>query len=224
MTDRPEDLRQNDRFLLDPPVRGTMGGTDISIFNIGVRGAQAEHAEAFKLGSSGRMQFFVPAYAETIELRGRVVWSRLSRTPNEKGKYLYRSGFRFDETTPFPPPALGHLARTGLARLDAHSLQRKEEAESRKQKQRLAQGIRAAPKGPPIPPDQMLLIHHALDQLRGNAEEAQKWYQRARFSPPVLDKEKLAYREDVVAVWEYLGRTIDIEIVARVFEDKRVSD
>ena len=216
----PEELRTADRFDLSPPLGGGFGQFPVTIHNVGVRGVQVEHSDPLRLGSEARLTTSVPEFPEKIDLRGRVVWSRLSKHPDASGKYLYRSGIRFNEDVFFPPKALGQLARGGVARLDQRSLDRKREALLRRDQNRQTHASHA-PKRPEISPEHLLLVQHARNQLQNNPTEAQKWYQRARFSPAVLDGTQLPYREDVVAVWEYLGRTVDIEIVAAAFEEKK---
>jgi hypothetical protein len=214
-----EELRTGDRFDLKPPLEGIFGSAAVMIHNVGVRGAQVEHPDPVRLGSEARLSTSVPEWPEKIELRGRVVWSRLSKQPDAAGKYLYRSGIRFNEEAFFPPKALGQLARAGVARLDQRSLDRKREALLRRDQQRATRAAQSTQRVE-IRPEQLLLVQHARNQLRMNPDEAQKWYQRARFAPAVLDGTQLPYREDVVAVWEYLGRTVDIEVVAAAFEEK----
>ncbi len=72
--------------------------------------------------------------------------------------------------------------------------------------------------------DQVLLIQHARDRLRGRPDEALKWYNRAKYA---ITESKdtmgsaLAYRDEVLAVWEYLERTVDLAVIARVFDMKK---
>jgi hypothetical protein len=216
----PQELRTADRFDLAPPLEGLFGNATVTIHNVGVRGVQVEHSDPLRLGLEARLTTSVPEWPEKIDLRGRVVWSRLSKRPDVGGKYLYRSGIRFNEDVYFSPKALGQLARAGVARLDQRSLERKREALLRRDQQRATHSTKAAQRVE-ISADHLLLVQHARNQLQMNPTEAQKWYQRARFSPAVLDGTQLPYREDVVAVWEYLGRTVDIEIVAAAFEEKK---
>lgn len=219
MTD-PRELRSSQRWTIDPPIRGVFGATVMSVQNLGSTGFQASHAEPVHLGAEGRIVLEIPGMASRVALRGRVVWSRLSKTPDAEGKLLYRTGVRLSEGGTVPPQVLQYLQESGAATVDRHSLERKQEAEARKETAKTA-NVRTMQQRVVIPPDQLLLVEHALAQLRNNPQEAQKWYQRARFSPPVLDGSQIAYREDVVAIWEYLGRLVDIEIVSKVFEEKR---
>jgi hypothetical protein len=216
----PEELRDGDRFDLNPGLVGAFGSASVTIQNVAVRGVQVEHSEALRLGSVAKLSVAIPDWPGKVEVRGRVVWSRLSKRPDASGKYLYRSGIRFEEGAFFPPQALGLLARAGVARLDQRSLERKREALLRRDQERARHVTKGQIARPEISADHLLLVQHARKQLQMNPTEAQKWYQRARFAPAIVDGTQLPYREDVVAVWEYLGRTVDIEIVARAFEEK----
>jgi len=63
-----------------------------------------------------------------------------------------------------------------------------------------------------IPSDQILLVQHARERLRANPEEALKWYNRAKFALAEGggNFDPMPNREEVLAVWEYLERTIDV--------------
>jgi hypothetical protein len=75
--------------------------------------------------------------------------------------------------------------------------------------------------------DQVLLIQHARDRLRTHPDEALKWYNRAKYSiaqSAVGTPDMLYHREEVLAVWEYLERTVELQTIARVFDMKKVAD
>ncbi|HJW92847.1 MAG TPA: hypothetical protein VJ901_04455, partial [Thermoanaerobaculia bacterium] len=62
-----------------------------------------------------------------------------------------------------------------------------------------------------IPPDQVMLIQHARERLRSHPDEALKWYNRAKYALVEDDTaigESLRHRDDVLAVWEYLERSV----------------
>ena len=75
-----------------------------------------------------------------------------------------------------------------------------------------------------ISPDQVLLIQHAREKLKENFDEAQKWYSRAYFA--LRDSrlgnaaELMRYPEDVLAVWEYLERSVPLSTIKRVFDQR----
>lgn len=222
MPDETDDYRIHRRYILDGPLNGSFGAIEVGIVNVGCRGVQVVHGVPLKPRARSRFLVSIPGRGERIALSGTIVWSRLSKDTAPGGKLLYRSGIHFDEGSDFPQEALESLEARGLARIDEEALKRKREALARKQQQR-REGQTPMPikTAPEIPPQQVLLIQHARDQLRGNPDEAQKWYRRARFSPPVVDGKAIPYREDVIAIWEYLERSIDIHVVAKVFGDMK---
>ena len=213
-----DELRKNARYVLSPDVAGSFGTVAIAVKNLAIRGMQIEHTEALKVGSQGRIALAIPGMRERVVVVGRVAWSRLAQTPDAAGRHRYRSGVRFVEEALCPSEVLVHLLERGEASIDLEGMRRKEEARRSREQSRAARSMKyVPPTGPDIPADQQLLVEHAIRQLRSNPDEAQKWYQRAKFAP-ILDRDKTAYREDIVAIWEYLGRSIEIEIVRRVFE------
>jgi hypothetical protein len=220
MPDEIDDYRIHRRYILESPLKGSFGATAVGIVNVGCRGVQVVHKVPLKPGARSRFLASIAGPEEKIALPGTVVWSRLSKNVDPRGRLLYRSGIHFSEGSDFPQEALDSLEARGLARIDEEALQRKREALARKRQQRQqSQTPMPITTIPRISPEQVLLIQHALDQLRSNPDEAQKWYQRARFSPPVVDGKPIPYREDVIAIWEYLERSIDIHVVAKVFGD-----
>jgi hypothetical protein len=64
-------------------------------------------------------------------------------------------------------------------------------------------------------------IEQARAHLSASFDEALKWYNRARYSLAEEAVQKavlgIRHKEDVLAVWEYLGRRIDIPTIARAF-------
>ena len=73
-----------------------------------------------------------------------------------------------------------------------------------------------------ISPDQVLLIQHARARLKENFDEAHKWYSRAYFAlrdgRTASSAELMKYPEDVLAVWEYLERSVPLATIKRVFD------
>ena len=211
------DHRGGDRFIVIEPLPGSFGAAPIAILNMAYQGVQIEHAQPLRLATKARLFF---KHGEvTAAVHGTVVWSHLSRTPNDKGKYLYRSGIRIDEEMTRFRSAMESLAEEGFIRLDVESLERKRKRLEEMERERtgkpvvtLIRGAEAA-----IPSDQVLLIQQARERLRANPDEALKWYHRAKFS--TTDEAVLHHREDVLAVWEYLDRSVDLSTIQRVIDN-----
>ena len=74
-----------------------------------------------------------------------------------------------------------------------------------------------------IPSDEILLIQQARERLATHPDEALKWYNRARYALDAEDSpiaSEIRHRHDVLAVWEYLERTLPLTTIVRVFERK----
>jgi hypothetical protein len=211
-----KDHRAADRFIVIEPLPGSFGGAAVTILNMAHQGVQIEHAQPLRLSTKARLWFKHGAVAASVQ--GTVLWSHLSRTPNEQGKLLYRSGVRIDEDMKPFRDAMEKLATNGLIRLDVESLERKRRRIEELERARtgaptvtLMRGVEAT-----IPSDQVLLIQQARERLQANPDEALKWYNRAKFS--TTDETILHHREDVLAVWEYLDRSVDLATILRVID------
>jgi hypothetical protein len=216
---RIDDSRTAPRFSVTAPVPGFFGATAVSLLSISATGAQIEHSAPVKPGSRGRVGFNVRERAFTFT--GDVVWSRLSKHLGPDGEPLYRSGLRSSD-----PEALEALLEAldsvRFVERDKNSLERKRQklAERRKVQREAAQVKLLTPQEL-IQTDELLLILQARDRFRLNPEEATKWYNRAKFTmAEYVGQHDSSFREEVFAIWEYLERTVDLGVIARVL-DKR---
>ena len=219
-----EELRSYERYTVHERLQGSFGSAEIFVLNIGEQGAQIEHAHPLRIATTARLWFKRGEIA--VSVQGLVMWSKLSKTPNQQGKLLYRSGLRIEEGASEFARAMDQLAEKGVIHRDSESLERKRKLrEERAMAKNAKPSMRLIPSDDEVPPHQALLIEHARERLRTNPDEAQKWYSRAYFAirqgQTPLATELTRYREDVLAVWEYLERSIPLAVVARVFEKKR---
>jgi hypothetical protein len=218
MTDISE-ARSRQRFVAIPPLEGRFNRVPILVYNLGEGGVQIEHSLPLKMGTTGSVNIRMHHQPEAVEFRGRVVWSRLSKTPDSTGKYLYRSGVRVDENEETARDFLRRLISSS-ARPEVGSLERKRQLLAQR-----AKGLATRPlvisqtqPGPTVSPDQLLIIRQAWERLQSNPDEATKWYNRVRFTKLEKEAEDLqAHRDDILATWEYLERSIDLHAIATVF-------
>ena len=113
-----------------------------------------------------------------------------------------------------------------MLRADPDTLHRKKKRQEERQKKlSTTPSIKYVKTSSAIPSDELLLIQHARERLRSNPDEAQRWYNRARFA--LVEEEtsmrleaNIPHREDVLAVWEYLERSIDLQLIISAFEVK----
>ena len=220
-----EELRAAERFTAVSPFTATFAGTPITIVNLSTIGAQIEHPGPIRLGSVGR--FAIRRGDVVIEVQGFLTWSRLSKVPDASGKHVYRSGIRIESGNAEYALALHMLIKGGAMRREPETLERKR----RRLLERAAE--RSRPGGMRIIPnesiqvtaDQQLLVQHARERLLADPEEAQKWYHRAKYAithgATNIEIESIRNREEVLAVWEYLERSIDIATIARAFDRMR---
>ena len=214
------DSRGAERFVASNPIEGRFGRTDVTIWDLAESGLQMEHAEPLKIATQGLVGFKLDEM--TVTVPGIVIWSHLSMTADAHGRFLYRSGVRLEADIELFASAINRLAGSGRIRRDTASLERKRKKHvERDQELRSRPVIQMiqAPSGPS--PDVVLLVLHARDRLRENANDAIKWYNRAKFSIPEDSFSHVHHREEVLAVWEYLERSIDIQTILDIFMMKR---
>lgn len=199
------ELRASERYIAKEAIPGSFGAASVSILNISDRGVMIEHAQQLRVATKGRMWFKQGDVVVTVQ--AIVVWSHLSKQPNTKGSYLYHSGLRIDAGGENLAMAVNRLASRGVVALDLESMQRKED------KQKAPKPAMPAPKPQPeVTPDQALLVHHALKQLKGNPTEARRWYEKVKDTAP---DDVVKYGREVMALWSYLDRSIDAGVIAR---------
>lgn len=223
--DSVSEKRSKERYVAERPIPGSFGSASVTLRDIAENGVQIEHSDPLRVATKGRMAFSGVG-TEIVELRGIVIWSRLLPAPNESGKYLYRSGIRIEDQEEITLAAIQRLLGRGLLRRDDQSLDRKREAllEKHREKNR-APSVRPIVREEGPSEDQLLLIQHARERLRLHSDEAAKWLDRAKVSltpeeSKTLDEVNIGNKEELLAVWEYLERSIALRILAMVFKPK----
>jgi hypothetical protein len=220
------DLRRAVRHVALVPLRGYFGSLEVVIHDLSEGGFQIEHPEPIKLSGSATLTFDNPKTYETIEFRVKVVWSRLSSTPNARGKLLYRSGLRIEQADERNRTALKNLIATAT-RPDAEALERKRKKLKDLAKEKAAQPIiKFIRQSSDLPQEHMKMIMQARKHLRSNPVEAVRWHNRARFSLTdeqirSIQQMNIHHRDDVLAVWEYLERRFPIALIAKAFDEKK---
>jgi hypothetical protein len=218
------ELRRSERHVALVPLRAYLGTAEVVIQDLSEGGFQIEHADPIKLSASTMITFDNPKTYESIEFRVRVVWSRLSSTPNARGKLLYRSGLRIEQADEVNRNALRRLIASAT-RPDTEALDRKRKKASDLAKERSSRPVvKVIRQSSTLPQEHTQMILQARKHLRSNPVEALRWHNRARFSLTddqikALGSMNIHYRDDVLAVWEYLDRRYPIALIAKAFED-----
>lgn len=222
-----EELRGAERFTASEAMPATFAAYPIVIANLSTIGALVEHSAAIRLGTVGR--FVVRRGDIAIDVKGFLIWSRLSKTPGADGTQLYRSGLRIESGNAEYALALHMLIKSGAMTRELDTLERKRRRLVERMAEKNRSGVRILTSATDdIPADQMLLVQHARERLLANPEESQKWYHRAKYAiahgASNVEIESIRNREDVLAVWEYLERSIDIPTIARAFDRMRTPE
>jgi hypothetical protein len=212
------DARSEDRYLTQVTLGGTLGPTDISVVDIGEHGAQVRHPTPVKLGAIARLAFALPAGHGEVRVQATVVWSRLAAKPDASGRRDFFTGLRLDDDEGAVKDAIEHLLRANALRPDRASLEKKRKMLAEKEKSKQHGGVKFMGQRMRIPDDVILLVKQTRSRLADNPAEAVKWYNRAKFS---LDQSgvQIHAHDEVLAVWEYLERSVEIDIIMRILEE-----
>ena len=217
------DLRASPRYLVRTSLAGLFGTAEVEICDLSDCGIQVRHNDPIRLGTSGRLSFAAQGLAERASFRGKIVWSHLAKTPSASGRHPYYSGVRLEPADEEPAQqVIQELTRLGLAVPDVESLEAKKRKLVEKQASRRQVSTTRQVYQSTISSDQVLMVNHARDRLRQYPDEARKWYMRAKFVMAEDDSRAkdvaMHYREDVLAVWEYLERSVDLGTIVKIFE------
>lgn len=218
------ELRGAERFVISEPLSGAYGSGNVNIINLSTIGAQIEHPQPLRVGTRARLSFTRDDVSAAVQ--GITMWSHLSTTADAAGKYVYVSGVRVESGNQELAIALNQLFKRGVIRRDRESLERKRKRMLERLSEKSRPMIKHLPTTIDVPPSQLLLVQHARERLLANPEEALKWYNRARYvittGTEVTIPEAVRGREDVLAVWEYLDRSVDLHVIAAAFDRLRV--
>ncbi|MBI2212117.1 MAG: PilZ domain-containing protein [Acidobacteria bacterium] len=218
------EVRSRPRFFLSKPIEALIASSKALICNLSPGGIGIIHPAPFKIGSDVLIKISSPENEGNVAFRGRLVWSRLSRTVDSSGRFPYISGISVLDDSAAVAGLLGRLIRAHGTRQPA-SLEAKRQALLEKARRRetpisVAHASRAAQR---ITPDQALMIQQARNILANNPEVAIKWYDRAKYSLVnrgiIASAERsVPYRREVLVVWEYLEGRLDLDLIASVLD------
>ena len=202
-------------------IPATFAGIPAIVINLSAEGIALRHESTIKVNSSGSIRIESEENTSGVSFRGRVRWSHMSRTATAAGKLQYDSGIEIEEVTDAVGGLLGRLIRA-FGEKDTESMQRKQEAAlKRVQDSSTPQAPPATPSpAPTITKDQILLIREANLKLESSPDVAQEWYDRAKetFAKQEDRATPSLYRREVIAVWQYLGGKIDLEVITAVLD------
>jgi hypothetical protein len=205
VADEPQkENRVAERFVPLRQIGGIFGETKFTIMQMSSTGLRIKHDEPLMPGTEAKVSFALLKPARSVVVRARVVWTSLARSGDARFSI---SGLR----------VLDHQERVARA-IDllnaAHELQ----PERRAQLRRATDGLVAIED---ISDDEIALVTNAVQKFAADPVEASRWYSRARFA--MADEsvrraapERPREREEVLGLWEYLDRQVDIPKIAGI--------
>lgn len=178
----------------------------VAVRDVSVNGAQIEHVPSVRPAMRGRLGIGDVTFDATV------VWTRLI------GPGRYRTGVRIDERLDIVAAAIRDLLARGVIRKGENTLRRRDEAR-RERELRAKSLVGGTSSGAGPSSADANRIREAREWMQLFPDDAIKWYNRARMTA-TEDHLRIAgsgrtNREDVLAVWEYLDRSIDLSDVVR---------
>lgn len=217
------ETRVRARFNLLASLDAQFAGQPAIVRNLSAQGIGIRHAAQIRVCSSASIRIDAPENESATSIRCRVVWSRLSRVADERGKHLYDSGLLILDDSPAVAGLLGRLIRAyGVKDTDSMEAKRRMLEARAKDRANGSTVTRASsPSIPRITPDQVLLIREAQEILRSNPESATRLLERAKQSlvtNGIVSSEAKAapHRREVLVVWEYLGGKLELDVVSMI--------
>ena len=196
-----ENLRIVPRYKPRRQLGGMFRETRFAILQISESGLRIRHDDTLRPGDEARLTFSLVQPARTFALKARVVWTSIAQRGS--GPSFCISGLRAIAGQEQLAEAIRILLAVREAEVD------QEEAKPK------------TPSFSSLADDDVAAIIRTMRMLTSDPVEANRWYTRARFAladeqiraaAPVRARD----REEALAVWEYLGRRVDLKAVAGV--------
>jgi hypothetical protein len=194
--------RGNDRIAprYEPaqPIEGSFRDTRFSVLQISATGLRIRHEETLRPGDEQRVSIALSS-TRSIHLKARVVWSSI-------GSAFCVSGLRVTANIDHLLGAIDTLKKARILKTEGTAT--------------------GAKKTPPalvgLSDDVVASIIRAHRRFSSDPVEAGKWYARVRVSLTdesvrrVAEPMKARDREEVLGIWEYLERKVEVDDISNV--------
>lgn len=185
------EARRNPRFTLRLPIEASFGPTQARLVDISATGARLEESNRPQNLEICKLAFESPVRQEQFALSARVVWSRRERSA-DPASLVYHVGVEFLERQDEAEEVIEELVRARLAYrkaslFDVRSIDQQGD---------------------------LLKIRNAADFFAENPAEVERW---AGYATASKLPEQRSYSGPIFAVWEYLDREIDLELISTYF-------
>jgi hypothetical protein len=198
--DTPE-LRIAPRYVPRRQLGGTFRQTRFTLLQLSTTGLRIRHDEALRPGDVARLALALLRPGRTFAMQARVVWTSIAQRGD--GPSFCISGLRVIDPAPLQE-VIQHLR-------EARDLE-PDQGRRRAANPSALNGLTD---------EDVASIIRAVRKFSADPVEAGRWYTRARFALADEDVKSAAPsrgrdREEVVGVWEYLDRRLDLGQVASV--------
>lgn len=185
-------------------IEGIFGETKFSMLQLSSTGLRIKHRDPLLPGTEAKVSFALMKPARSFVVRARVVWTSIARAGDDRFSI---SGLRVTEHQE-------RLARAIDLLKASHELQPERRAAVR----RATDGVMAIED---ITDEEIALVTSAIQKFASDPVEAGRWYSRARFA--LADEtvrraapERPRDREEILGIWEYLERQVEIPKIAGI--------
>jgi hypothetical protein len=201
----PIDHRISQRYKPRRQVGGSFGNVKFAVLQMSDSGLRIRHDETLLPGEEARMSIALVRPQQSVVIKARVVWTSIAQRGD--GPTFCISGVRVTEHE-------DRLQRTVAMLRDARELEPERPPGSRAR-----DDTPTAIRG--MSDDEVAAILRAVRKLADDPIEASRWYARGRFATADEQvrqalQQHARDREQVLGVWEYLERRIDLRKVAGV--------
>jgi len=187
-TESAMNVRETRRFIFRRPCEASFGDVPIRLIDLSRSGAQAMHTARIAPGTESRIEVPVPGASRRLSLRARVVWSRRAESSGNQKIGLAITDERFD----LAADLIDQMVRERLVDVDKGAKQTFNS------------------KTPFAPAHSLDEARRALAFVSNDSPAANRWRDRVRASADPTNRHPI----EVLAAWELLARSIDLELIA----------
>lgn len=206
--ERP-DLRIAQRWVPRRQIDGSFRNARFSVLQLSSTGLRIRHVEPLLPGEEAKLSFALLNPARSFVMRARVVWTSVATSDDGDATFSI-SGLRVIEHADRLTTAIALLRK-------AHELA----PEERRKAVRPPEDLANVAAIDAVTDDEVALVVRAAQHFASDPVDASRWYGRARFA---LSDEHVRRdapprprdREEVLGIWEYLERQVDIPKIAGV--------
>jgi Tfp pilus assembly protein PilZ len=199
------ELRRGDRYVPRRQLGGVFREVKLTVLQISSSGLRIRTHERLQPGEEARLSFAIQNPPKSFVMRAKVVWTSVAQ--RGEGPTSHVSGIRVVANDDRLAEAIDMLRAARELILE----------EAPKRGRNLPLQVSG------LADEDVVAIIRAVRKFASDPTEATRWYTRARFA--IADPEVRSAaprgardREEVVGVWEYLQRRIDLRAVAGVVQ------